>query len=110
MGVPPVLIGIVSATYAIRSIISINKRRTEFNELLSHNLSLYYRLMCLAGTEALLTVPIAGLFYNVTVEDTHSYFNRVELDLRYLRHPVLFLLWIREGSNIALPSDLQILS
>jgi len=91
MNVPQVLIGLISATYAIRAIISINKRRTEFNELVARHLnvtsSLYFRLIFLAGIEALLTVPIAGLYliYNVTHlkpwiswGDTHSYFNRAD--------------------------------
>ena len=91
LGVPPVLVGLISATYAIRAIISINKRRNEFNELLSRHLNvtsgLYFRLMWLAGIEALLTVPIAGFFliYNamnvnpwISWENTHFDFDRVD--------------------------------
>jgi hypothetical protein len=91
LNVPPVLIGLISSTYGFCTIISINKRRKSFNELLARQLnvtaSLYIRLMWLAGIEVFLTVPIALFFlvYNVTVlhlypwiswEDTHAHFNR----------------------------------
>ena len=66
MNVPPVVIGLVSATYGIRAIISITRRRNQFNELLARRLnitsSLYFRLMCFAVVEALTVTPITVYF------------------------------------------------
>ena len=89
---PPLAIGCVSAFYAISSIIHINRRRAKFNELLSShtnlNSSIYMRLMCLAGVEAICTVPLGSLnlYFNIRVgiepwiswEDTHYGFSRVD--------------------------------
>lgn len=66
MSVPPALIGLVSATYGIRTLISISKRRKQFNALLAHRLnitsSLYFRIMCFAGIGALTITPITVSF------------------------------------------------
>ncbi|PPQ94223.1 hypothetical protein CVT25_006649 [Psilocybe cyanescens] len=90
---PPVAIGVVSAVYAILSIIQFNKSRSQFNDLLSgHNnltSSRYVRLMCLAGIEVLCTVPIGSyaLYLNaghggirpwISWADTHYAFSRVD--------------------------------
>lgn len=60
--IPPILSGLVSAVYGIRSVISLNKSRTQFNELLSHHSKLsssrYVRLMWLAGVQSVCAVPI----------------------------------------------------
>jgi len=60
--IPPVVIGLVSAVYAILSIAAFNTSRTQFNDLLSSHSNLtssrYVRLMCLAGVELLCTVPM----------------------------------------------------
>ncbi|KIM42056.1 hypothetical protein M413DRAFT_445228 [Hebeloma cylindrosporum] len=89
---PPVAIGIVSAIYAVLSIVYFNKSRSQFNELLSsHNnltSSRYVRLMCLAGIEVLCTVPLgcyaislnvhAGIRPWISWADTHAGFARVD--------------------------------
>ncbi|KAG5220284.1 a-factor receptor [Salix suchowensis] len=63
---PPVLIGCISGYYCIRSILAFNKRRLQFKELLSANSgrltsNRYFRLMGLACTDVVLTVPL-GLY------------------------------------------------
>ncbi|GAW04845.1 pheromone receptor [Lentinula edodes] len=59
----PLAIGCVSAVYCLLSIRSFNKRRAQFKELLSANNNLnsnrYFRLMCLAATEILCTIPLS---------------------------------------------------
>jgi pheromone a factor receptor len=94
---PPVAIGLVSAYYASRSIYAFNKQRAMFNELLSSYSNLtssrYVRLMCLAGTEVLLTVPLGSysIYLNVKTgiwkweswADTHSGFSRVDQILAF---------------------------
>ncbi|KAJ7585807.1 pheromone A receptor-domain-containing protein [Mycena floridula] len=59
----PIVIGLVSAVYCFMSIRAFSKRRAQFNELLSStnnlNSNRYFRLMCLAGIDALFTVPLA---------------------------------------------------
>ncbi|KAF5385739.1 hypothetical protein D9757_005478 [Collybiopsis confluens] len=76
----------------VLSIRAFNKRRAQFKELLSSNSNLnsnrYFRLMCLAATEILFTIPLScwSIYLNVTSEaiqpwkgwaDTHSDFSRV---------------------------------
>ncbi|KAJ4486647.1 pheromone receptor [Lentinula edodes] len=88
----PLAIGCVSAVYCLLSIRSFNKRRAQFKELLSANNNLnsnrYFRLMCLAATEILCTIPLScwSIYLNVTSQpiqpwkgwdDTHSDFSRV---------------------------------
>lgn len=90
---PPVIIGVVSAVYAILSIIQFNKSRASFNALLSNHSNLtasrYVRLMCLAGIEVICTVPLGSyaLYLNaghhgirpwISWADTHSGFSRVD--------------------------------
>lgn len=89
----PLIVGLVSAYYSIRSILCFNKSRHQFNELLSSHSNLtssrYLRLMCLAGIEVLGTIPfvIASIIINtrafgirkwISWENTHSFFNRVD--------------------------------
>ncbi|KAJ8507749.1 hypothetical protein ONZ45_g9918 [Pleurotus djamor] len=91
---PPVMIGLVSGYYCIRSILAFNKRRLQFKELLSaHGASLtsnrYFRLMGLACADVLLTVPFGawGIYLNARLgvrpwlgwADTHYGFSRVDL-------------------------------
>nr|AVI69657.1 pheromone receptor [Cyclocybe aegerita] len=90
---PPIAIGLVSAVYAIMSIIAFNKTRSQFNELLSNHSNLtssrYFRLMCLAGIEVLCTVPLGAyaVYLNAADHgirpwkgwaDTHAGFSRVD--------------------------------
>src|ERR1700761_7434691 len=60
---PPTIIGSISAVYCICSIRSFYRSRTQFKALLSSNNNLsvnrYIRLMCLAATDLLCTVPIS---------------------------------------------------
>ncbi|KAF5354498.1 hypothetical protein D9758_012401 [Tetrapyrgos nigripes] len=89
----PIAIGLVSISYCIRSIIAFNKRRTQFKQLLSKNSNLssnrFWRLMCLAATEVLLTIPLGAyaIYLNTTsfpiqpwisFADTHFGFSRVD--------------------------------
>ncbi|KAF8630088.1 hypothetical protein AX17_005486 [Amanita inopinata Kibby_2008] len=90
--ISPVLIGLVSATYCVRSIKLLNESRSQFKEVLSNNSNLntdrYIRLMLLAGIDVALTVPLgswalylnikAGLNPWISWEDTHSGFSRVD--------------------------------
>ncbi|KAJ7477959.1 pheromone B alpha 1 receptor, partial [Mycena galericulata] len=90
---PPILVGAVSAVYCVLSIKSFYHSRAQFKEFLSSNnnlnLNRYVRLMCLASTDLLLTIPLGiwVLWVNVRVvgispwiswDDTHSNFSRVE--------------------------------
>jgi pheromone a factor receptor len=68
----PVAIGVVSAVYCSLTIRSLAKRRSEFQAMLSASgnipSSRYFRLMGLAGTELLLTVPLGcySIYQNVS--------------------------------------------
>jgi len=89
---PPILIGLVSAVYCILSIRAFNQSRAQFKEILSSNSNLksgrFIRLMMLAGTEILCTVPIGcyALYLNITAglepwiswENVHVRFSRVD--------------------------------
>ncbi|KAF9064868.1 pheromone receptor [Rhodocollybia butyracea] len=88
----PLAISCISSVYSILSIRAFNKRRAQFKELLSANSNLnsnrYFRLMCLAGTEILFTLPLScwSISLNATAspiqpwkgwDDTHSSFSFV---------------------------------
>ncbi|KAF8160982.1 pheromone A receptor-domain-containing protein [Crassisporium funariophilum] len=90
---PPLVLGLTSGAYSIMSIIAFKKRHTEFKEILSSNSNLnsnrYFRLMALAGIEAVACVPlsITAIVLNATRgevrpwiswEDTHWGFSRVD--------------------------------
>ncbi|KAJ6542964.1 pheromone A receptor-domain-containing protein [Mycena capillaripes] len=90
---PPVLVGAVSAVYCVLSIKSFYQSRSQFKELLSANKNLnlnrYIRLMCLASTDLLCTIPLGiwvlwvnakyiGLSPWISWADTHSNFSRVQ--------------------------------
>jgi len=88
----PIVIGCVSLVYSALTIRAFLKRRSQFKELLSGNNNLnssrYLRLMLLAGTEILCTIPVASYFLYLNIklgvqpwiswEDTHSNFSRVD--------------------------------
>ncbi|KDR72316.1 hypothetical protein GALMADRAFT_769055 [Galerina marginata CBS 339.88] len=88
---PPILIGLVTARYAVLTIIAFNRRRIEFKELLEKHSNLtsafYVRLMCFACLELLWTIPVASFFLYVAVkvglqpwtnwDDVHFNFSRV---------------------------------
>ena len=90
-GIPPLLIGLVTAHYAALTIIAFNRRRVEFNNHLAQHSNLsssfYLRLMGFAGCEILGTVPIASYFLYLAISagvepwtgwsDVHSHFSRV---------------------------------
>ena len=92
VNVPCILIGLVSGFYAISSIISLNKSRMRLNELLSNHPNLnsarYVRLMLMAGTDVVLTVPLNAyvIYQNTTLgmhpwiswDNTHWRFARVD--------------------------------
>ncbi|KAF4623144.1 hypothetical protein D9613_002292 [Agrocybe pediades] len=88
---PPVAIGCLSAMYGIRSMINMNRRRTEFNNLLSSHSNLdsniYIRLMCLSGLEAVCTVPL-GLFavvVNIKNGGVHPWVSWQNVHFRFSR-------------------------
>ncbi|KAE9390538.1 pheromone receptor [Gymnopus androsaceus JB14] len=68
----PLAIGCISATYSILTIRAFMKRRSQFKEILfansKLNFNLYFRLMCLAGTEIVFTVPLScwSIYLNIT--------------------------------------------
>ncbi|KAJ7019739.1 pheromone A receptor-domain-containing protein [Mycena alexandri] len=80
---PPILVGCVSAVYCVLSIKSFYHSRAQFKELLSSNKNLnlnrYVRLMCLASTDLMFTIPLAiWTLWPVDLwADTHSNFSRV---------------------------------
>ncbi|KIM66574.1 hypothetical protein SCLCIDRAFT_1211339 [Scleroderma citrinum Foug A] len=89
----PIAIGLVSASYCIRTIRELSIRRAQFKELLSANRNMtsgrYFRLMVLAGVEVMFTVPLGAfsIYLNasgapvnrwVSWANTHYDFSRVE--------------------------------
>ncbi|KAJ8515210.1 hypothetical protein ONZ45_g7353 [Pleurotus djamor] len=89
----PILLGMISAVYCVLSLRSFIRRRVQFNQFLASNKSLtagrYFRLMALATTELLLTIPLAifVIWINtvsspigpwISWEDTHFHFSRIE--------------------------------
>ncbi|KAG8904082.1 a-factor receptor [Tulasnella sp. 417] len=89
---PPILINIVSTVYAALAIRAFLKKRKEFSAILASahsglTIGRYFRLMALAATEILCSLPVSiyNLVINVQVvhpwiswDDTHFNFNRVE--------------------------------
>ncbi|KAF8836065.1 STE3-domain-containing protein [Paxillus ammoniavirescens] len=90
----PTAIGLVSAVYCILTLRAFMQRRAQFSEFLSSTTSLtinrYFRLMALATTELLCTVPISayGIYLNAVkapiypwkgFADAHYNYSRVEL-------------------------------
>ena len=87
---PPLLMGCASAVYTTRSIIGINKMRTQFKQLITTHSNMtygiYFRLMLCAGTETLCVIPITSTYIIfsslnvspwISLEDTHSYLDHV---------------------------------
>ena len=91
MNIPPILIGLVTARYAVPTIIAFNRRRIDFNDHLAQHSNLsssfYLRLMCFGGLEILATVPVASFFLYGAItagiypwtgwRDVHSHFSNI---------------------------------
>ncbi|KAH7911855.1 pheromone A receptor-domain-containing protein [Hygrophoropsis aurantiaca] len=88
----PIIIGLISAGYCGLSLRAFYTRRAQFNQFLASNTSLnasrYFRLMALAMTEILCTIPLAAfmIWLNTAAQpvepwiswaDTHGDFSRV---------------------------------
>ncbi|KAJ8075726.1 a-factor receptor [Marasmius tenuissimus] len=87
----PLAIACISGVYSILCLRAFYKRRQQFKELLSKNNNLnanrYIRLMCLAGVDVIVTIPLAlfviindaklGVNPWISWEDTHMNFGRV---------------------------------
>jgi len=75
----PVVIGLVSASYCIRTIRELALRRAQFKEFLAANRNLsasrYFRLMGLAGVEILFTIPLGcwSIYTNTTAQPVEPY-------------------------------------
>jgi pheromone a factor receptor len=70
---PPIFIGLFSATYAILTIIAFYKNGSQFNAILSSNggditSNRFIRLMCLASFEVLFNIPIALYFISLQAQ------------------------------------------
>jgi pheromone a factor receptor len=66
---PPVVIGLFSATYAILTIITFHKNHSQFKAFLSEGnitSNRFIRLMCLASFEILFNIPIA--LYGISLQ------------------------------------------
>ncbi|THH19065.1 hypothetical protein EUX98_g8848 [Antrodiella citrinella] len=90
----PLVLGTISAVYCTLSLHAFFKRRTQFNAFLSSktsslSFSRYFRLMALASTELMLTIPLSifVIYLNATTEavdpwvswaNTHAGFSRVD--------------------------------
>jgi len=90
--IQPIIIGLISGTYAILTIIAFHQNRSQFNAMLSSGSNFtcnrFIRLMCLASVEVLFTVPVT--IYGISVqareplnpwiswENVHSFFSRVD--------------------------------
>lgn len=94
VGCWPIVIGLISAGYAIMAIRTLTKKRAEFQAVLSGSThasltaSRYNRLIALAAVEVLITVPFASVILFQTIAaggvspwiswaDTHFDFSRV---------------------------------
>jgi pheromone a factor receptor len=91
---PPIIIGLFSATYAILTISAFYKNNSQFNAILSstgNNITShrFVRLMCLASVEVIFNIPIAAYGISVQVrsspinpyiswENVHQNFSRVQ--------------------------------
>ncbi|KAJ2928484.1 hypothetical protein H1R20_g8609, partial [Candolleomyces eurysporus] len=89
----PLVIGIISASYCIATLIAFNRRRLEFSSFLRSNqssltFSRYFRLMALAMTDIMLTTPLSifTIWLNsvatpvspwISWEDTHFDYGRI---------------------------------
>jgi pheromone a factor receptor len=88
---PPIIIGLFTATYSVMTVIAFHKNRSQFMALLSSNGSVtstrFLRLMFLASVEVLFNIPINlyGISTSAAVplnpwiswENVHSNFSRV---------------------------------
>ncbi|KAF9440169.1 STE3-domain-containing protein [Macrolepiota fuliginosa MF-IS2] len=89
----PLLIGCISACYCILTLYTFSRRRIEFSRMLSAHPSItvwrYFRLMALAMTELLCTMPLSVfvIWLNATSapieqwiswEDTHFNYSRID--------------------------------
>ena len=67
---PPIFVGVFSATYATLTIIAFYKNSSQFNALLSSNGNFssnrFIRLMCLASIEILFNIPLA--IYGISLQ------------------------------------------
>ncbi|KAI0656224.1 STE3-domain-containing protein [Cubamyces menziesii] len=109
----PILIGLVSSVYCIMSLVMLFKRHNQFREFLQSGSALtvsrYYRLMALAITEILFTIPL-GVYelYSNAIDgalhpwlgwnDTHFDFSLVE--------EVPAVVW-RSDPNLEIPLELS---
>ncbi|KAI0682990.1 pheromone A receptor-domain-containing protein [Cerioporus squamosus] len=88
----PIVIGLASGAYCFLSLLAFNKRRAQFAEFMSSHSALtvnrYFRLMAIATTDLLFSVPISayGIYLNVAQgeifpwiswDDTHFQFWKV---------------------------------
>jgi pheromone a factor receptor len=73
----PLVIGIISGIYGILAVRALRRRQSEFNEALSQHSNLnsnrYFRLMALAFTDVLFTIPIASYFLWANLAETQTY-------------------------------------
>ncbi|KAL0573614.1 a-factor receptor [Marasmius crinis-equi] len=101
----PLALGCISAIYGLLCLRAFHRRRKQINELLSRNTTMnsnhYIRLMCLAASDILFTVPFStfiiaqdvkiGLSPWISWEDTHFGFSMVLLE------PAMF--WRADKTN-----------
>ncbi|KAL0952921.1 hypothetical protein HGRIS_007136 [Hohenbuehelia grisea] len=104
----PIIIGLISVVYCTLTLRCFFRRRVQFSQFLSSNKNLtagrYFRLMALATTEMLLTLPLAivGIWINtkaspispwISWEDTHYGFSRVDqIPAMFWRRSVLVVI------------------
>ncbi|THH28485.1 hypothetical protein EUX98_g5709 [Antrodiella citrinella] len=84
----PIIIGLISAYYSIRTLIAFSRRRKEFSELLVSNNNLtfnrYARLMIMACLEVVCTVPL-GIWVLVETPVTYKYIGLADLHSGFSR-------------------------
>jgi len=103
----PISIGLVSAVYCLLSLRAFYKRQAQFREMLANNSALtmnrYFRLMALATTELLCTVPLASytIYLNLTTTPLAPYRGWDDLHFDYGRvDQIPALLWRLDPKNI----------
>ncbi|KAF9441476.1 pheromone receptor [Macrolepiota fuliginosa MF-IS2] len=104
----PLLIGCISAVYCTLTLYTFARRRLEFSRILASHPSItpwrYFRLMALAMTELMLTMPLAAfvIWLNATAEPIEPWVNWADTHFRYSRvemYPAL--LWRRSSIFVA---------
>ncbi|THH33304.1 hypothetical protein EUX98_g915 [Antrodiella citrinella] len=109
----PLAIGLVSAVYCVLTLRAFFRRRAAFAQYLASNPSLttnrYFRLMALASTELMCTIPISsyGLYLNLSAAPMHPWISWADTHFDYWQvNQVPAAVW-RQDSNASVAFELS---